>query len=581
MLLALPPVPSMGDIGARRRDSPGALIDFWSEGLLVSEQPGRLPLWLGIPHISRRPRDACRHSPPPAAVAGLFVFVCLLSSASAGGSPADNGYAQMVVDDGPVAFWQLGETGGPTAADSSTTHVYDHGGTYVGIPSSAYGSETPPMGGKAVKLSNPDSGSDQRIDINYDSANELAELNPFTYTLEAWVKPSDLPIAGGAAYQPYFKSIPCSRQADLDIMPGYHLFIGYYGGAARFAFLAGSNAAAQGDWGAYSLVYDHNHAVETDQWYHVVATNDGTNLHLYVNGVDVTGPQMGSDNTFPPNCQEATHIGACKIYGSDNVYLSRYSGALADVAVYSSVLPLARIQEHHRFGSEGPPPATMPSLTLSATSTSLHTSGTVTFTVQAGNVSSVDWTKLSARVTGANPRTISVVGATATSATFSYAGPDAGTDRVIVSGTITGDDGVNYSVSSNSPAVYWLSGATSAENSFGLPGTSSYANSATQTWADPVNSSTGNFYQSAADVSLPGTGIPFSLVRTYNSRDEEIGRLGKGWSASLFPSLAADEVGNVTLKSGDGQEIGFVLKEDGSYQPDDNVTAVLTKSGSG
>jgi RHS repeat-associated protein len=519
---------------------------------------------------------------PLAIAVAVIALVCLISSsASAGGSSGDNGYAETVLADSPVAFWQLGETGGSAAADSSTTHLYDHAGTYVGIPSSGYASETTPMGGNAVRLSNPDSGADQRVDIGYSSADELAELNPFTYTLEAWVKPSELPIAGGASYQPYFKSILCSRQADLDIMPGYHLYIGYYGGAARFAFLAGSNAAPQGDWGAYSLVYDHNHAVEADQWYHVVATNDGTNLHLYVNGQDVTGSQIGADKTFPPNCQEATHIGACKIYGSDNVYLSRYSGSLADVAVYSSVLPLARIQEHHRFGTEGPPPATAPSLDLSSASTSLHTGGIATFTVNVKNVSTVDWSKLSAKVTGANARTISLVGATGTSATFSYSGPNSGTDRVIVSGTITGDDGASYNAGSNSPAVNWLAGMNAEEASYGLPGTSGYANSAQQTWADPVNSSTGNFYQSVTDITLPGTGIPLSLERTYNSLDQKLGRLGKGWSASVFASLSVDEAGNVTLKAGSGQEIGFVLQADGSYAGDKNVTAKLTKTGSG
>ncbi len=527
-------------------------------------------------------RAASRLRLPLATAVALIGFICLLSSsATAGGSSGDNGYAQTVLDDGPVAFWRLDETGGQTAADSSMTHVYDHDGAYVGLPSSAYASATPPMGGNAVTLSNPFDGPDQRIDINYDSAEELTELNPFTYTLEAWVKPSELPIIGGSAYQPYFKSILCSRQTDLNILPGYHLYIGYYDGAARFSFLAGTNAAPQGDWGAYRFVYDHNHAVETDQWYHVVATNDGTNLHLYVNGQDVTGAQLGSGGTYPPNCFDATHIGACKISGSGNVYLSRYSGSLADIAVYNSVLPLARIQEHHRFGTEGPPPATTPSLGLSSESTSFHTGETVTFTVEAENVSDVDWTKLSAKVTGANAQTISLIEDTDTSAIFSYAGPNPGTDRIIVSGAITGDDGVSYTTSSNSPAVNWLAGATSAESSYGDSGTNPYANVPTCVWGDPVNSVTGNFFETYTDVALPGNGIRFSLERTYNSRDDGLGRLGKGWSTNVLTALAIDESGNVTVEAGAGEKVGFVLQADGSYQGDSNVTAKLTKTSSG
>ncbi|MGD0273234.1 MAG: DUF6531 domain-containing protein [Gaiellaceae bacterium] len=219
----------------------------------------------------------------------------------------------------------------------------------------------------------------------------------------------------------------------------------------------------------------------------------------------------------------------------------------------------------------------VPTLTLSQPSpdSDLVTGDEVSFDVEVGNVPDAKGSVLTATITGANPRTVSAT-VEGTTASFSYSGSHAGVDGVQVSGEFAGNH-----VSSNTVEVSWTALADWLEENFGLPGESLYLYSATTTWADPVNSATGNFYQSVTDISIPGAGIPFSLERTYNSRDDAVGVLDRGWSASLYASLSTDYRGNVTLKAGNGQEVRFGLRLDGSYVGDANVTARLTKAGSG
>ena len=83
------------------------------------------------------------------------------------------------------------------------------------------------------------------------------------------------------------------------------------------------------------------------------------------------------------------------------------------------------------------------------------------------------------------------------------------------------------------------------------------APSTIQYTGDPVNVSTGTLTESFTDISLPGPGIPFQLLRSYNSRDTTSGVMGPGWTNALVASLSIDGSGNVTYRSGDGQQVKF------------------------
>ena len=223
------------------------------------------------------------------------------------------------------------------------------------------------------------------------------------------------------------------------------------------------------------------------------------------------------------------------------------------------------------WGSPNPP-----TLTLSAPSprSSLFTGRAASFRVSVGGVSDATGSTLSATIAGVNPKTVSAT-VQGTTATFSYSGSKTGADRVQVSGTIAG-----RALDSNRVSVKWLAGANSPGRHFG-DRTGRLTRPAVPGWPDPINAYTGNYYESSTDVDLPGSGVPLSLDRTYNSLDTSLGVLGRGWSASLFPKLSTDSEGNVHLKAGDGQEVDFALLDDGSYAADSDVSASLTKTAAG
>jgi RHS repeat-associated protein len=80
-----------------------------------------------------------------------------------------------------------------------------------------------------------------------------------------------------------------------------------------------------------------------------------------------------------------------------------------------------------------------------------------------------------------------------------------------------------------------------------------------------VNSATGSFDHSETDVTLPGTGVPFSFTRSYNSLDVTTGELGQGWTDTFAASLIIKANGDVTVHGEDGQQVAYTKQPDGSF----------------
>jgi RHS repeat-associated protein len=97
---------------------------------------------------------------------------------------------------------------------------------------------------------------------------------------------------------------------------------------------------------------------------------------------------------------------------------------------------------------------------------------------------------------------------------------------------------------------------------------------------EPVDMATGSFYTGSVDVSLPGIGVPFVFTRSYNSADPTSGPLGPGWTDSLNWTATVGTGGDVTLRSGTGQQLHFT-DNSGTYAPDAGGRARLTASGGG
>jgi RHS repeat-associated protein len=84
---------------------------------------------------------------------------------------------------------------------------------------------------------------------------------------------------------------------------------------------------------------------------------------------------------------------------------------------------------------------------------------------------------------------------------------------------------------------------------FGSPPTTGYT-------SDPVNTATGNFVELERDLTCGGLADGLTFERTYNSRSDRVGPLGRGWSSWASVRLVARPDG-VEYVGPDGQEAVF------------------------
>lgn len=100
-----------------------------------------------------------------------------------------------------------------------------------------------------------------------------------------------------------------------------------------------------------------------------------------------------------------------------------------------------------------------------------------------------------------------------------------------------------------------------------------------QFWTDrPVNTATGALTEQFTDISLPGPGINFTMIRSYTSADPTTGPMGAGWTHGYNASLAF--VGSdVIVRSEDGQQLYFTAPANGTmYQAPRGTTTTLSGS---
>ncbi len=85
-------------------------------------------------------------------------------------------------------------------------------------------------------------------------------------------------------------------------------------------------------------------------------------------------------------------------------------------------------------------------------------------------------------------------------------------------------------------------------------------------YGDPVNTATGDYYETTTDLAIPGRGPGLQLTRTYSSlaaRSEEESALGRGWSFSYDMSLEVDpESGDAIVINPNGSKTRFEAKSE-------------------
>jgi PKD repeat protein len=228
--------------------------------------------------------------------------------------PPAPAYSSLVLADGPVSYWRLGEASGTTAADSAGTNAGSvRGGVIFGAPGALIG----------------DSDTSMSFDgsSGYVSVANNANLNlTGDLTVEAWARPSSLDGATRAVV----------HKGGTGGYPTYQYRIGLTSGNLwRGTVYVGSN----------NLTVSSPGVASTLGWTHLVMTRSGSTLKLYLNGTAVaTATASGTLNTG---------TGTLAIGRTGSVSVDYFKGSIDDVAVYPKALSAATIADHYRVGTGG------------------------------------------------------------------------------------------------------------------------------------------------------------------------------------------------------------------------------------
>ncbi len=289
---------------------------------------------------------------------------------------AGSGYVGSVLADQPMAYWRLDESSGPTIFDFVDTHdgtAFGSGITYrdqaAGSPLAASGDPDP-----CVAFN----GSGAFVVPYY------PELNQGVFSVECWAYDT----GPGDSY----RSPVTSRDNTNSSGAGYILYAGSTSYAACgnvWEFWTGPGPNSW-DLGCSPTPVDHY------VWTHLVATYDGTNKTLYVNGA----PVMTTEAPVIPNQRRVMAIGASGTEAYPSSLGSYWLGDVDEVAYYGYALAPDRVMTHFLLATFGTNQAPMVNPDLA----SQEAYAGLPFTLGAGVVGSIpmsyQWLKNNAPVPG-------------------------------------------------------------------------------------------------------------------------------------------------------------------------------------
>jgi hypothetical protein len=240
---------------------------------------------------------------------------------------ANYGYSIVVIGDGPMGYWRLGESQTtPFAADVSG-NTPSHNGVYSrGILSGVAG----------AIIGDPDTaatfnGASGYIDVGGAGAFDLL----MSFTLEAWV------INNGQTDSPYASRILSTRSGS-----------GGYGFGLQNAPNDPNPNALIFTTFAIKDYYSTAAVVPEDgQWHHVVVVFDSTltaNFYLDGNLADSIPPDAGNGPVNPSPFD--LNIGRNPIVDGGG-FSEYFNGNIDEVAVYNYELTAAQIMSHYTMGT--------------------------------------------------------------------------------------------------------------------------------------------------------------------------------------------------------------------------------------
>lgn len=278
-----------------------------------------------------------------------FASVLLVGSLSAS---AQSAYFQAMTNLNPLVYFPLQETTQPPIGDVETNYGSlgpSGNAVYSGAAMSKAQSGATADGDFSVADSDAAGGfcavptTDPRT----------AVASP-TFTVECWVN--------SAEQDRNFEGIVCKSGGNSGGIRGANNQGGWCLSQNYVAYLDTANFRGW-DFHVYNGV-GHEGAevmvpfnIQNGVWYHIVATFDGANCTMYVNGTNEVAagnaiqlPMIGS---YVPDTWQPLQIGSSRNLNGNN-----YHGGIDEVAIYTNVLSAARIQAHFNAASSASPYST-------------------------------------------------------------------------------------------------------------------------------------------------------------------------------------------------------------------------------
>jgi hypothetical protein len=278
-----------------------------------------------------------------------FAGAALFAAATVWTARAD--YPAMILSNSPVGYWRLTETN-----MSPPLNIISNFSTQGALVNGIAINDTVTNGqpgriGTSVGFYADPASTLAEIDMPW---NALINSEP-PFSIEFWCLPSATTLAytaGGIG--------PCP----LSSMDTSH-----YGGGNRQGWLFYINDGSPGIWdfrlgsttGYYADCLQTTGAPSgSNTWSHIVATYDGTNVLLYLNGV-LAGSTTAALSGWSPNYEAVLRVGNNTLTGGNatgnaiayNGYEGNrnYNGFMQQIAIYTNVLSPARINAHYMAAS--------------------------------------------------------------------------------------------------------------------------------------------------------------------------------------------------------------------------------------
>jgi hypothetical protein len=262
-------------------------------------------------------------------------------------SVANNSYAQQVLALNPAGYWPMHEVAAPAQGDVETNL-----GSLGSLGAAYYGDWD-------INFSNPSNiavithnepgaiAGDSDTSVGFNKApgsymivphiSPLATIKP-PFTLETWAKPVD-----NHSYAVLFGQGGSTGLNGSANLGGFALQ--WSGTTNSFSLVLWNGSGSGSDELKTTSVYPEG------QWYHIVATYDGTNILLYINGQTPSIASGTTNASMNPDSWSPLCIGAGR-WGASGA-TEPYAGDLDEVAIYTNVLTPSDIVKHYNDGLGG------------------------------------------------------------------------------------------------------------------------------------------------------------------------------------------------------------------------------------